>query len=88
MVDAGNPWSDQREMYNLLCPVCGFSYTSFEVPDFTNAKQYWDGQGVSIAIPMACENNHHWKVVLGFHKGMSYIGVIDIDEAPDQPPAE
>ena len=64
-------------MYNefserLLCPVCSLDYVHFEEPYMDN-KGLWAGRGQGIIIPMWCENEHKWDLIIGHHKGMSYI---------------
>ncbi len=61
----------------LLCPVCGHTYTHaagpVEVPSHDEYGAAWDGRGDAIAIPISGECGHNWALVLGQHKGETYL---------------
>lgn len=60
----------------IVCPVCADPYTHFERPAMMlGGDDYlaWEGRGDAITIPMWCEQDHKWELILGFHKGMTYV---------------
>lgn len=61
----------------IECPMCGDSYVHFKNA-YNMAGQdnglAWEGRGDSIKIPCWCENNdHEFNIIIGFHKGNSFI---------------
>lgn len=68
---------------NLCCPVC----KSYNV-HFSGAKNIdghdnyvaWQGRGDAIIIGMFCEGGHSWILRFGFHKGLTYVAVEDVEE--------
>jgi hypothetical protein len=61
----------------VLCPICNFEYVHFEPPSYYNSQDRgyaWSGRGDAIRIPCWCENGHQFWIVIGFHKGYSFIG--------------
>ncbi len=65
--------------WQLICPICGNDYV---YPD--EGESEWvvtDGyssplgnRGSWIPIPMRCEvAEHSWRLVIGFHKGMTFM---------------
>lgn len=56
------------EEYNqkLVCPVCNHQYdcVHFEKPIL---------EGDFIKIPMYCEEDHKWNLILEHHKGETFI---------------
>jgi hypothetical protein len=67
-------WGEEDE---VKCPICGFNYVHFESnPFFIKGEdnyKAWIGRGDAVKIPVYCENEHHWNIVLGFHKGQMYF---------------
>lgn len=63
----------------ILCPICKFEYVHFcengnalyKASDDSSAWRY--GRGGALTIPMSCENGHEWDLVLGHHKGYSFV---------------
>lgn len=61
----------------LVCPVCGDTYVHLEDAKNIDGKddyKAWAGRGDAIKIPAWCEGGQHkWNIVIGFHKGNSFI---------------
>jgi len=61
----------------IICPVCGDNFVHIEACRYKNGEdegKAWEGRGDAIESDMWCENEHHkWKMILGFHKGNTYI---------------
>lgn len=65
------------------CPVCGGEYVGFGVPSHAETDNYnvWKGRGDAVKIPMHCETDLHlWVLVLGFHKGNTFLTFEDVTE--------
>lgn len=62
----------------IVCPVCGHDFIHFKSPYYLESDNYeaWEGRGDAIHIPMWCEDGHHFKVTLGFHKGHSFFKIV------------
>ena len=64
------------------CPVCDGYDIHFNTPTHKLSGDVrgvaWEGSGNSIKIPMWCEGGHTWTVRFGFHKGQTYVKIIDI----------
>ena len=71
---SGYPW-------RVLCPVCRFDYTHF-APDDVHVEATDDytspigNRGSWIAVPMWCEEGHSWRLVIGFHKGQTFLDTV------------
>jgi len=63
----------------LFCPACRCEWVHFEPPTFTASDNYeaWEGRGNAITVPMWCEEGHSWTMVVGFHKGTSWVQCIN-----------
>lgn len=61
----------------IVCPICGFDYVHFNEPVYKKSGDEsgvaWEGRGDAIVIPMWCESEHEWDLVIGFHKGNTFI---------------
>ncbi len=59
----------------ILCPVCRNENTHFEyTPVINRPENYLSGhRGGGYAIPMRCENDHYWNLIISHHKGYSYV---------------
>lgn len=60
------------------CPVCGFEYTHLDGAPVTvdgadGPKPQWAGRGPALSIPFTCENGCRFNVILGSHKGWTYL---------------
>ncbi len=62
----------------FVCPSCEFEYIHFETPTYIDGNddgQAWGGRGDAIKIPMWCENSHGWTLIVGFHKGGTFLKI-------------
>lgn len=61
----------------ILCPMCGYNYVHFGEPLYKCSGDKWGvawrGRGNAIKIPMYCEDDHKWDLVIGHHKGETFI---------------
>lgn len=61
----------------ILCPVCNFDYVHFNRPEYNSSDDVsgkaWAGRGDAVIIPMWCEDNHKWNLIIGHHKGSSFV---------------
>jgi hypothetical protein len=60
----------------IICPVCGDTFVHIETAVNKNGEdnyQAWEGRGDAVEIPMWCEHDHNWIMILGFHKGNTYV---------------
>lgn len=76
MLSANNDFTPDNWGKHLVCPECGFNYIHLKDPIKKDGKddyKAWRGRGDSIEIPMFCENDHEFTVVLGEHKGNVYL---------------
>lgn len=60
----------------VLCPVCGFDYTTLDAPHVVlghdRGSGGWAGRGDLIVIKGSCESGHEFEVCFGFHKGQTF----------------
>jgi hypothetical protein len=68
---------DNLDATEIKCPVCGGDFVNFHTPNYVESDNYqaWKGRGNAIHIPMFCQEMHHFKVTIGFHKGHSFFKV-------------
>jgi hypothetical protein len=64
----------------LLCPVCRYSYqhvaaTWQNIPGRDRYAAGWGGRGDLLIVPMWCEQEHDWQILLGSHKGETFAFV-------------
>lgn len=66
----------------LTCPICDDEYnhqeTPYEIYGYENIKNpdpKWSGRGNCLVIPFWCENGHKWELLIGQHKGNTFISV-------------
>lgn len=66
-------------MRKIVCPRCGFDHVHLDAPTLQPSDDYsaWTGRGCAIRIPCRCEGGCEFNILLGFHKGQSFIGVED-----------
>lgn len=64
----------------LVCPCCHENYVHFDSPHEHVTDNYTcptGERGTWIDIPMWCEGEHHWHLVVAFHKGESFVHTVD-----------
>lgn len=62
----------------ICCPICNCDYVNFAKPKECNGEdnyKAWNGRGNAIKIYMQCESGCSWTLVMGFHKGQTFMGV-------------
>jgi hypothetical protein len=65
----------------LQCPLCGNTWVHIELADAVCDETTDDytspggTRGEWISIPAWCEADHEWDIVLGFHKGETFVDV-------------
>jgi hypothetical protein len=61
----------------IACPVCKHTFVHLgkveEKNGNDNYESGWGGRGDSVEVGMWCEQGHNWKMILGFHKGNTYV---------------
>ncbi len=71
----------QERRGQLVCPYCQDTYVHFESPHEHVTDNYTcptGERGNWIDIPMWCEGGeHHWHLVVAFHKGESFVHTVD-----------
>lgn len=78
----------------LRCPVegCGFEYVHVTEAPVRPVMEEYSGvlgfRGDETSIPMECENGHTWRIVLAFHKGMTFLGAAPALQAVPGAPRE
>jgi hypothetical protein len=68
---------------HIHCPVCGFEYVhviSCEHLRGNDNNEAWTGRGDAITIQMVGECEHGWKILVGLHKGQSFLQITDVFE--------
>ena len=62
----------------ICCPFCGYSYTRTGGPmESVGSGDYeaWSGRGSADVLRFEGECGHTWMLVLGFHKGETFLTV-------------
>lgn len=77
----------------LRCPLCDDIYVHFEgPPEKINGKDGYlaapEVRGNVLAIPMWCENGHHFVLCLGEHKGNMQVWCVEDKERQGEGPDE
>lgn len=70
---------DYHGAWHYMCPFCGDNYVHFKEPEMKSCDDgsAWDGRGSAIRIPMWGECEHAWTLLMGFHKGYTFIKIED-----------
>lgn len=61
---------------HIRCPMCGIEYTRFDGFKHKTGGRYEAFEHVRddiVAVSFLCELNHSFDLILGHHKGMTYI---------------
>jgi hypothetical protein len=73
-------WEEEDQ---IQCPICEDNYVHIDHPQYIcghdNGKA-WAGRGDAVKIPCYCESNHRFNLIIGFHKGNSYLTYEEIKE--------
>lgn len=79
-------------MDKFLCPICSNDYVHHEataeiIPGNDNYEAHPHVRSAVIRIPFHCENGCRWQMMIGFHKGMTYVWCERLpDTIGDEPP--
>jgi hypothetical protein len=74
----------------LQCPLCGNTWVHIELADAVCDETTDDytspggTRGEWISIPAWCEADHEWDIVLGFHKGETFVDVTQRKDAKER----
>lgn len=75
-----DPEENAHDGLALKCPECGWPMTHTFAVHRIMADDYsaWTGRGDACLISMYCEEDHSFGLVIGEHKGTSYMQVITL----------
>lgn len=60
----------------IICPVCKDTFVHLKDCEYKKGDdnyQAWEGRGDAVEVGMFCESGHEWKMIMGFHKGNTFL---------------